>query len=460
MRVVYFTDTYLPEVNGAATSIDAHSRALAERGHQVLIVAPKYRRPILHVVPGVRIKRYRAFSFVTNKASRVALPSVASVATTLRRFDPDVVHIHTPLSIGVIGLVATKMLRIPNVQTYHTYIPDFMQYVELHRLLRLDRMQDRVVDSLVFERLFTSGAWKLLVGRGEEAGGAEAVKAVVRSVLGGIAPDERPELSTRIAWQYTRALYNRADLVLTPSETLKRELEEHGVTAPVEYLSNGIDPSVVVPKMGYAPTGRLLHAGRLGHEKNVDVVVQAFATLLETHPTYRLDIVGDGPAREGLIRLAEKLGIADRVRMPGFMDRAALGRIYGDYDAFVTASTIETQGIVLLEAMSAGLPVVGVRALAIPELVRDGRDGLIVEPGRPDELARALDRIVGDEALRARMGEACRADVAPHALGAVVTQLEALYVGVIERGANGTATSSAVRGGDGAREGEVGTNGE
>lgn len=449
MRVAYFTDTYLPEVNGAATSIDAHSRALAERGHQILIVAPKYRRPILHVVPGVRIKRYRAVSFITNKASRIALPSVASVATLLRRFQPDVVHIHTPLSIGVIGLLTTKMLRLPNVQTYHTYIPDFMQYVELHRLLRLDRMHDRVLDSLIYERLFASDAWRALFHRGDRqrsvAEAHEEVRAVVRSVVSGFRPEERPELSTRIAWQFTRALYNRADLVLTPSLTLKRELEEHGITRPVEYLSNGIDARLITPKSTYAATGRLLHAGRLGHEKNVDVVVRGFAALLEAHPECRLDVIGDGPARVDLQRLVARLGIGDRVRMPGFMDRAALGRIYRNYDAFVTASTIETQGIVLLEAMSAGLPVVGVRALAVPELVRDGHDGLIVEPGRPDEIARALELILTDEALRRRLGEACRVDVAPHALDSVVTRLESLYERVAARHDASATTSAELR---------------
>jgi len=162
------------------------------------------------------------------------------------------------------------------------------------------------------------------------------------------------------------------------------------------------------------------------------VVVKAFALLLEQHPGYTLDIVGDGPARESLERLAERLGIAEHVRIRGFMDRHALGRIYRDYDAFVTASTIETQGIVLLEAMAAGLPIAGVRALAIPELVIEDRDGLLVEPGDERALAEVMERLVTDEALRARLGEAGRTDVKPHALEAVVTRLEALYQRVLD----------------------------
>ncbi len=428
MRIAYFTDTYLPEVNGVVTSLDGHSRALGERGHECLIICPKYRKPVLHIVPHVQIKRYRSFSFITNKETRVALPSLASIVATLRRFSPDIVHVHTPLSVGVIGLATARMMRLPVVQTYHTYIPDFMQYVELHRLLRLDDLQDRVVNSLIFERLFESDAWKRM-----ERGRTQTVEEftnAARAVLGSLGPGEREALSARAAWQYTRTVYNRSALVLTPSVTLKRALEEHGVTVPVEYLSNGIDTSIVEPKTSYAPTGRLLHAGRLGYEKNVDIVVKAFSRLVAMRPELRLDVVGDGPARESLERLAARLGIAEAVRFHGFADRHALGRMYRDHDVFITASTIETQGIVLLEAMSAGLPVVGVDALAIPELVRHERDGLIVPSGDVDALAATAGRLLADEDLRTRFGAACREDVRPHALGAVIERLETLYAGV------------------------------
>lgn len=439
MRVAVFTDTYLPEVNGAVTSIDSHTRLLGARGHEVLIICPKYRKPILHVVPHVTIQRYRSFSFMSNRDTRIALPTMMSVAAKLRKFDPDVVHIHTPLSIGVIGLAVARMMKLPIIETYHTFIPDFMQYVELHRLLRLDDLRDRVVNSLIFEQMFETGMFHGLsvLSRARERA-VEDVQGVAREVIETFAPGERPELSSLIAWQFTRTVYNRADLVLTPSLTLKHELETHGVTAPVEHLSNGIDLELVEPKRSYAPSGTLLHAGRLGYEKNVDVVIRAFARVLESHPQYRLDIVGDGPARDSLGRLADSLGISDRVRMRGFMDRAALGRVYHEYDAFVSASTIETQGIVLLEAMAAGLPVVGVNALAVPELVIDGRDGLIVEPGDESAFAEAVVRLLGDQELRQRLGESGRHDVREHSLPTVVTRLEGIYQSVI---AETTATT-------------------
>jgi glycosyltransferase involved in cell wall biosynthesis len=432
MRIAIFTDTYLPEINGVVTSIETHTRLLAARGHSVLVVCPRYRRPALSAVPRVQVKRYRSFSFVTNKDTRVALPSMVSVARTLARFDPDVVHVHTPLSIGVIGLATARLMRLPVVQTYHTYIPDFMQYVEPHRLLRLDDLQDRVMNSLIFERMFESGTWRRITRAGETRREAlDDVAAVASEALGSVSPDGPGELLTRVAWQYTRTLYNRAALVLTPSQTLQRALVEHGVTVPVEYLSNGTDTSVALLKESYERTGRILHAGRLGYEKNVDVVVRAFAALAPRHADLTLDIVGDGPARESIARLASRLGVGDRVHMRGFIDRLVLARMFRDYDIFVTASTIETQGIVLLEAMGAGLPIVGVDALAVPELVGDGRSGIIVPPGDEVALAGAMERLLSDEEMRRRFGAAAREDVRPHALEAVVTRLEDLYRSVV-----------------------------
>jgi glycosyltransferase involved in cell wall biosynthesis len=426
MRIAVVTDTYAPEINGVVTSIEEHTRLLAERGHSVLIFAPTYREAA-PPPPGIRVERYPAFSFATNKATRVALPSIVSVVAKLRRFDADLVHIHTPLTLGVVGLLAAKALRLPTVETYHTYLPDFMQYVEPRRLLGIDDLQTLITSSIVFERMIESGLWQRIVR--SRALIEERTDDFIEALVGisEEVAEERPEFTTRLAWRYTRLLYNRADLVLTPSGTLKRELMRHGVTVPVDHLSNGIDLGVVVPKESYVRTGRIIHAGRLGHEKNADVVIKAFARIAEQTSDLTLDIAGDGPAREGLERLTERLGLQGRVRFLGFLDRSALGARYREYDCFVTASTIETQGIVLLEAMAAGLPVVGVRALAIPEIVRSGRDGIIVAPFDVQSLSRAMVRLTADEALRERLGRASREDVQRHALGAVVAELEALY---------------------------------
>jgi len=428
VRIAYFTDCYMPEINGVVTSIDSHTRRLAERGHEILILCPKYAEPFKDDIPGIDVARYPSFSFITNKATRVALPLTVSMVQRLRKFDPDIVHIQTPLSLGVIGLLTTKMLRLPNVQTYHTYIPDFMQYVEPARILRLDQLSERVTNTYIFERWIESGVWQQLVRSRDLL--EERTDELLDQLIGvsmEVAEEDPHELTTRFAWRYTRAIYNRADLVITPSSTLKRELMHHGVTVPVDYMSNGLDLSLIAPKASWKPAGRMLHAGRLGHEKNVDVVIKAFARLVDELPGWELHIAGDGPARESLQRLIERLGLQERVRFIGFMERETLAALYRDYDLFVTASTIETQGIVLLESMAAGLPVIGVRALAIPELVRAGRNGIIVAPGDVQGMAEAMRRMTADDELRERFGRQSRSDVARHDLTTVIDQLETLY---------------------------------
>lgn len=427
MRIAIVTDTYVPEVNGVVTAIVTHTRLLAERGHEILVIAPRYGDHVDEPQQGITVERYPAFSFVTNKATRVALPAMTSVIRTIKAFGPDLVHVHTPLSLGVVGLLSAKALKLPIVQTYHTYIPDFMQYLEISRLLGIDTLQERIVNSLVFERVLESGLWQRIVrSRALIETGlddfADAWLGITTDVSQGT-----PELTARLAWRYTRLLYNRSDLVLTPSVTLKRELMRHGVTAPIDHLSNGIDLSLVRVKESYARAGRMVHAGRLGHEKNVDVVIRAFARCLAHGMDASLDVVGDGPARESLERLVARLGIKERVRFLGFVARDELVGRYREYDAFLTASTIETQGIVLLEAMAAGLPVVGVRALAIPEIVRSGRSGIVVAPGDIQSFARAIERIERDDALRERMGQNARHDVQHHEIGRVVSELEELY---------------------------------
>lgn len=427
MRIAIFTDTYLPEVNGVVTTIDSHARVLSSRGHELLIICPRYAEPTVHDAPGVQVKRYRSIQVTSNRATRLAVPSMASFAATLRRFAPDVVHVHTTLSLGLVGLATAKMMRLPVVETYHTYIPDFMPYLELHRLLQLDTLHDRIIDSAVFEGMSESRAFRWLAALIASGSGALERTAVQADDVKERRPEERRiDVSAGFAWQFTRWVYNRADLVTTPSMTLKKELEQHGVTVPIEPLSNGIDMSLVPPKKSYAPTRRLLHAGRLGYEKSVEVVLAAFARTLQRHADCTLDIIGDGPSKEHIKRVAARLGISSQIRMRGFIDRSVLARIYGDYDAFVTASTIETQGLVLLEAMCAGLPIVAVRALAVPELVGD-HAGLLVEPGDVAGMADALDRVLSDEALRAELGAGGREAAERHALPSVVTRLEGLY---------------------------------
>jgi glycosyltransferase involved in cell wall biosynthesis len=318
----------------------------------------------------------------SNPSTHLALASFPTLVRTLRDFRPDVVHIHTPLALGVAGIAAAGRLGLPRVQTYHSWIPGFLQYASPSRLLGLDRGPRRAAE-------------------------------------------------TSLARALTRIIYNRADLVLAPSEALVAELVAAGVRVPVRFQTNAIDLSEFPPKTGWGLRRRVMHCGRFGYEKNVEVVVEAFARFAADRPDWELHLLGEGPAAPYVRSLIERLGIAGQVSLEGFVSRDHLAASYREADVFVTASTIETQGLVVLEAMASGTPVVGVRALALPEVVCDGRNGIIVEPYNPQAMAQALARLADDGALRERMGRQCIVDARAHDLEAAIDRLEAVYHDVV-----------------------------
>ena len=383
MRIAYVTDTYLPETNGIVTAIVRHSRGLAARGHEFLICCPRYGPDDPGGDNGIQVHRFAARSARSNAETHVAAPPYRTLKRLLRDFAPDLVHVHTPLPIGVTGVVVARRLGIPLVHTYHSYMPGFLHYASPLRLLGIDRRPHHHDDS-------------------------------------------------RLAWFLTRLVLNPSDLVLAPSRAMCVGLERHGVTAPVSYQTNGIDCAEFPPKADWSLRRRIVHTGRLGYEKNAEVVVEAFARFAADRPGWELHLLGEGPAEEHLRGLIDRLGITDRVRFEGFVSRAHLAESYREGDIYATASTIETQGLVVLEAMASGTPVVGVDALAVPEMARHGEHGLIVRPYDPDAMAAAFATLADDDAGRERIGRACLEGAAEHDLTAAITGLEEHYAGVLD----------------------------
>jgi len=293
-------------------------------------------------------------------------------------FAPDVIHVQTPLALGVSGLLAARRLAVPCVQTYHSWVPGFMAYVRPGRVLGLAR--------------------------------------------GPIRPHE-----SWFSRTFVRTVYGWNDLVLAPSRTLVNELRDLGVRAPCRTQTNGIDLTEFTPKSTYEPTRTILLTGRLGYEKHAEEVIAAFASFAPEHPGWRLRVLGEGPAAPYLHALVEREGLGDLVTFRGFIDRADLLAEYVHADIFATASDIETQGLVVLEAMASGTPVVGVRALAVPEMAQDDVHGIIVEPHDTPAMARALASLADDDALRERLGRQAVDGAAAHALPKALDSLEHVY---------------------------------
>ena len=256
----------------------------------------------------------------------------------------------------------------------------------------------------------------------------------VKKNLDKIERKKEKSLKKTIILKLCNGLYETGRLVITPSHVIKQELLNEGVTTQIEVVSNGMDLTRFKADARQAPGNppRLLHVGRISYEKNCDVVLKAFALVLKQMPAATLDIYGDGPALTSLKIHATQLGIADSVVFHGFVDRESLPGIYPRYDLFLTASTMETQGLVVLEAAACGLPCIGVDAFALPELIQHNRNGYIVEAFDHISLAEKTLALLGDHETYRRFSKQSLEIAQDHEVHKCADRLEAVYRMVVE----------------------------
>lgn len=337
MRIGFFTDTFLPQRNGVVASLLSLGPELVKRGHEVSVFCPKtsvkdFKGMTVYSYPGVTFRPYPEF--------RIALPQRRDEEPEL-----DIVHTHSPFTMGFFGWRVARLQKVPLVSTFHTLLSEYVGYIS-----RLG-------------------------------------KVVLRPVT----------------WRFCRLFYNRHRKLITPSETIKRILEDHGIRRPINVIPNGIDTDFLHPldknrarrKLGLSGGNIFLSLGRLGYEKNVDVVIRAFENV-----DARLVVAGRGPAEKKLRKLTRELGLQKKVFFKGFVPEILKPAHYSAADAFVTASTSETQAIVVMEAMACGTPVVGADSLAIPEFVKDGRNGYLFEPGDVGGLSQILQNFKPSKRMR------------------------------------------------------------
>ncbi|MBA7606020.1 Alpha-monoglucosyldiacylglycerol synthase [subsurface metagenome] len=327
MRIGFFTDTFLPQRNGVVTSILSFGPELVKKGHEVFVFCPQsnvkeYRGMVVRSYPSVTFRPYPEF--------KIAIPRDSGDLPKL-----DSIHTHGPFSLGVFGLRVAKKQGVHPVSTFHTMLSEYVRY--------LSRF-----------------------GRG-----------VLR----------------RITWRYCRLYYNRCHKIITPSNALKMILLQHQIKKPIAVVPTGIDLNFFKPiekkkakkKLGIDDAQVFLTLGRLGFEKNIDVVLQAFKDV-----NAKLIIAGRGPAERKLKNLRKKLGLQKKVSFEGYVPEKLKPTYYSAADAFVIASTSETQAVVVAEAMSCGTPVMGANSLAIPEIVSDGKNGYLFGPGNVEQLSKIL----------------------------------------------------------------------
>ncbi|MEK7617061.1 MAG: glycosyltransferase [Patescibacteria group bacterium] len=388
MRIAYFTDTFLPQVNGIATSLANQAKYLGDHGHKVLIFTPK-----LDDIPR---KKFQA-----KNVKVVNLPAVPSLIYTefkfgvfglpqvikhLTEFKPDIIHLHSNFTVAMDALMAKKIFKKPLVGTIHVYFAenDYLKFIKF--------------------RL--------------------AVK-----ILG------------KFAKRYLDFLYNQCDLLLTPSKILIEELRNKGYKKEVYYQPNGIDlnhPKFLSAKQKDDLKKRyglkekvILHFGRLSYEKSIDVLIKAFDPLIH-HQNVSLLIIGHGPATKSLIRLTKKLGLEKSVVFTGFIDHQALisSGLLSIGDLFATASPMEVSPMVVLEAMAFGLPIVGVEAAGMVELVSD--NGYLVKKGSIRELTEKMEKILFDKAIASQMSKNSLNAVKEYSIAKTTSHLLKLYQSLLK----------------------------
>ncbi|MCB1138698.1 MAG: glycosyltransferase [Leptospiraceae bacterium] len=406
MNVAIFTDTFLPKIDGVAISVDHFCRYLSARGHKFIICCPKYGSDDIKMLgDDIEILRFKNAPLPSYPDIKVVLPSQKKIHKAIKEFKADLIHIQTPGLLGQYGVMASRMYDVPLVGTYHTLVSEQETYISLYRLLRLDRLMSYF----------------------------QANKKIKKR-LDKIERKDSKSLKKALIWKLTNSLYETSEIVISPSYLIRDELALHGMRKPIEVVSNGMDLKVFKGEIkefsGRAP--KLLHVGRISYEKNCEVVIKAFALILEKFPEATLDIVGDGPALESMKIEARQHDVYDKIKFPGFVPRDSLPDLYPKYDLFLTASTMETQGLVVLESMACGLPCVGVNSFALPELIQDGRNGFIVEPGHHIDMAQRALQILEDREMYRNFSEQSLAIAGEHDIGVCAQKLENTYKQAIE----------------------------
>lgn len=387
MNIAIFTDLYLPQVNGVVTHIIETARMLSKE-HKIIIFAPKpalldESKEISVLDKKIKIIQVPSAPLPIYQKMRITLPHNPFVFEKLNAFKPDIIHFHTPGTVAINGILYAKNKHIPLLGTFHGY---FME-PEYLAILGLDKIG-----------LHTSKKLNSLL------------------------------------WNFAKYFYGMADALLCPSEQAKKDLMKHGIKKPVHIISNGIDLEPFRLKNNHGPNFILpqhyfLHVGRLSKEKSIPDVLRAFSKCAKSIPA-DLIIVGDGPQRDDLTKLTQELGLKDRVHFMGEIehDRLIHSNIHRNAIAFITASTSETQGIAILEAMASRLPIIGVRARAIPELITN--NGICCRPHNIKALAEAMTTLYTDKTKRAQYAKNSYKNVKYHSLQKTVTKLTKIFAGL------------------------------
>ncbi|MBK7316643.1 glycosyltransferase [Candidatus Villigracilis affinis] len=390
LRIGLFTDTYAPQVNGVSISLQLVSEGLQRRGHQVTIFAPR--------IPGYEdnqpgVMRLPSLKYLNNPPIYVAVLGTPRSTWSLTRKHFDVLHAHSPLTVGLLAYLTASTKNLPLIYTYHTSITDYTHYLKV-------------------------------------IGGTGVIRHAAR-------------------WFSTTST-NLGNQIVVPSPKFYRLLLEQKVKRPIHVIPNGIDlsnfkavknPGSFRSKLGVGPDAPiLLSVGRVDPEKRLDFLIDAFDRIADRMPEAHLVFAGDGGARKKLQEHAAAVKSSSRIHFLGMVDRAELPVILHDATVFLSASTTEVHPISVIEAIASGLPLVVVQDEAFEGMIVENENGHQT-PLDVTAYSETLLSLLNDPERLKRYGKRSMELSEKYSIEGQVRALETLYIESILQNWRGSLVS-------------------
>lgn len=382
-RVVIACDTFPPDINGAARFAERLAAGLARRDHEVHIIAPapdgsQFSGVEIHDGAELMVHRMPSYAVFSHKSARVMRPLGldAKLGALLDEIKPDAVHIQSHLMIGRHLVKESKKRGIRTIATNHTMPENIIKY--------------SVLVPAIFE-----------------------------------------PMAMKIAWRDTAKVLRKMDRVTTPTRRAAELLERETGIRDVLAISCGIDASRFATRTKTSNAlPKVLFVGRLDYEKKVDVLLRAVAEI-SSDIDVKLEIIGDGAEARSLKKLAQELGISDRVQFSGHVTEIELPLAYERATVFAMPSIAELQSIATMEAMATGRPIIAADAMALPHLVHHEDNGYLYEPEDVGELAMRLRQVLtaSQEELD-RLSENSLHLIQSHDISTTLNIFEDLYLGI------------------------------
>ncbi len=395
MRIAIFSDNFYPELSGVSDSALSLGKQLVARGHLVNFYAPYYAPKNyaalgvpyreLDLGPNIQIHRFFSFPFAMGTPQgRAVVPfgPLGIHAHEIATFDPDIMHTQFFFGVGLEATFASWLLKKPLVGTQHTAVKEFLKYSPIKT------------------------AW-----------------------------------ADKLVLDYVNWYYEHCDLVSAPSQSVFDELKTLGFKQEHErVMSNPVDiktfrvlaatKAALKKKFGFSDT-TIIHAGRLSAERHPEVLIQALPIIKKSAPDAILAFAGIGTMEKELRTVARTLGVENSVKFLGFVDHATLNEAYNAAEIFGITSTDDTQSLVMMQAMAAGLPVIGVNARGLPEYV-NARNGYIVEPNNEAAVAEKAIYLFQNPDVAEKLGAGARTYAEQFSDAAIAEKWEAIYEKVIK----------------------------